>query len=336
MSVLVTGGAGYIGSHTCVELLEAGYDIIVIDHFQQSNIQSLNHVKQLTNKEFKIYHIDLINKDHLETVFLENSIDAVIHFASLKSVGESVHFPLKYYQNNIVGTLNLIALMQQYYVKKLVFSSSATVYGNSQEVPIKENAALQTINPYGRTKLIIEEMLRDIYTSDNSWSITILRYFNPIGAHESGLIGEHTDGIPNNLMPYITQVAIGKRKELRIFGSDYPTKDGTGIRDYLHVMDLANGHVKSLNKMKDSKGVFTYNLGTGKGYSVLEIIQVFEKATGVKIPYRIVERRHGDSAVCYADPSKALKDLEWAAKRDIFDMCVDAWRWEKNLNASKV
>jgi UDP-glucose 4-epimerase len=330
MAILVTGGAGYIGSHTCVELLNAGYEIVVVDSLSNSKPEALKRVSEITGKDFKFYQVNLLNRDELETVFSENQIDAVIHFAGLKAVGESVEIPLLYYHNNITGTLILCEVMQKYGVKKMVFSSSATVYGMPERVPISEDFPLQATNPYGRTKLMIEDILRDLYVSDNSWSIALLRYFNPIGAHPSGRIGEDPSGIPNNLMPYITQVAVGKLKELRVFGNDYPTVDGTGVRDYIHVVDLAVGHLKALEKVLKTTGVDAYNLGTGRGYSVLEIVSAFEKVTGVKIPYKIVERRPGDVAICYADPTKAKEELGWIAERGIEEMCADSWRWQLN------
>lgn len=330
MTILVTGGAGYIGSHTCVELLNAGYDIVVVDSFCNSKPEALKRVSEITGKEFPIYNVDLLQKEELETVFSEHEIEAVIHFAGLKAVGESVAIPLRYYHNNIIGTLMLCEVMQAYGVKKIVFSSSATVYGTPKRVPISEDFPLQATNPYGRTKLMIEEILRDLYVSDNEWSIALLRYFNPIGAHPSGRIGEDPNGIPNNLMPYITQVAVGKLKELRVFGNDYPTVDGTGVRDYIHVVDLAIGHVKALEKVMNTTGVEAYNLGTGRGYSVLELVSAFEKVTGIKIPYKIVDRRPGDVAISYADPTKAKEELGWVATRGIEEMCRDAWRWQSN------
>ncbi|WP_066259412.1 UDP-glucose 4-epimerase GalE [Neobacillus drentensis] len=333
MAILITGGAGYIGSHTCVELLSAGYEIIVLDNFSNSKPESLNRVKELTGKDFTFYEVDLLDRRGLEEVFQNHSIEAVIHFAGLKAVGESVAIPLHYYHNNITGTLILCDVMKKYGVKNLVFSSSATVYGMPERMPISEDFPLSATNPYGRTKLMIEEILRDLYVADNSWSIALLRYFNPIGAHESGRIGEDPNGIPNNLMPYITQVAVGKLKELQVFGSDYPTVDGSGVRDYIHVVDLALGHLKALERVMLSNGVDAINLGTGTGYSVLEMVAAFEKASGRKVPYKIVERRPGDVAVCYADPSKAKNKLGWTAERGIEDMCKDSWRWqEKNPN----
>jgi UDP-glucose 4-epimerase len=331
--ILVTGGAGYIGSHTCVELLQHGFELIILDNFSNSHPESLSRIKAITGKDFKFYEMDLLDRLALESVFSENNIEAVIHFAGLKAVGESVSIPLHYYYNNIMGTLILCDVMKKRGVKNLVFSSSATVYGMPESVPISEDALLFATNPYGRTKLMIEEILRDLYIAENSWSIALLRYFNPIGAHESGLIGENPNGVPNNLMPYITQVAIGKLNELKVFGNDYPTTDGTGVRDYIHVVDLAKGHLKALEKVTASNSVQAYNLGTGKGYSVLELVSAFEKAAGVKIPYQIIDRRPGDVAVCYADPSKAKIELGWVAEKGIEDMCRDAWKWqEKNPN----
>ncbi|WP_084710638.1 UDP-glucose 4-epimerase GalE [Ornithinibacillus californiensis] len=330
MAILVTGGAGYIGSHTCVELLQAGYEIVVIDNYSNSSPVSLNRVEAITGRQFVSYDVDLLDRHSLRKVFQENDIEAVIHFAGLKAVGESVSVPLKYYQNNIAGTLALCEVMQEFGVKKLVFSSSATVYGQTERIPITEGESLGAINPYGRTKQMIEEILRDIAFSDPEWSVAILRYFNPIGAHDSGLIGEDPNGVPNNLMPYIAQVAVGKRKQLQIFGKDYPTKDGTGIRDYIHVVDLAIGHIRALERINQSKGIEAYNLGTGRGYSVLEVVEAFEKATGKKIPYKFVDRRSGDASICYADPTKARVLLKWEALRDLERMCVDTWNWQRN------
>jgi UDP-glucose 4-epimerase len=331
MAILVTGGAGYIGSHTCVELLNAGNEVIVVDNFSNSKPESLKRVKEITGKEFSFYEVDLLDRQALAKVFEENEIDAVIHFAGLKAVGESVSIPLHYYHNNITGTLMLCQVMQEFNVKNLVFSSSATVYGMPEKMPISEDFPLSTTNPYGSTKLMIEQILKDLYVADNSWSIALLRYFNPIGAHESGRIGEDPNGIPNNLMPYITQVAVGKLKELQVFGNDYSTVDGTGVRDYIHVVDLAVGHLKALEKVLKTNGVDAYNLGTGTGYSVLQLVSAFEKASGNKVQYKIGERRPGDVAVCYADPAKAKKELGWAAQRGIEEMCLDSWRWqEKN------
>lgn len=333
MNILVTGGAGYIGSHACVELLEAGYNIIIIDNFVNSNARVLENIRKITQKDFKFYQTDLTNKEDTERVFLENKIDAVIHFAGLKAVGESVKKPIEYYSNNLNSTLVLCELMKKYNVKKIVFSSSATVYGKPETLPILESFHRSTTNPYGSTKLIIEDILRDIYISDNEWSIVLLRYFNPIGAHESGLIGEEPNGIPNNLLPYIAKVAKGELDYVRVFGDDYDTIDGTGVRDYIHVVDLAKGHIKALESMKNSTGINTYNLGTGKGYSVLEIIKVFEKVCGKTIKYKIVERRAGDIASCYADTSKAKKYLNWEAIKDIDDMCRDSWNFMQNKNS---
>ncbi|MBM7560136.1 UDP-glucose 4-epimerase GalE [Marinitoga litoralis] len=330
MAILITGGAGYIGSHACVEFLNAGYEIVVLDNFSNSKPEVLKRIKELTGKDFKFYEVDLLDKEKVEEIFNENNIEAVIHFAGLKAVGESVSIPLKYYKNNITGTLNLLEVMQDKKVKKIVFSSSATVYGNPEKVPITEDAPLSATNPYGRTKLFIEYILKDLYVSDNEWSIALLRYFNPIGAHESGRIGEDPNGIPNNLMPYITQVAVGKRERLNVFGNDYNTHDGTGVRDYIHVVDLVIGHIKALEKIMNETGVKVYNLGTGVGYSVLDVVKAFEEANGIKIPYEIVDRRPGDVDQVYADPTKALKELGWKAERNIVDMCRDSWNWQKN------
>lgn len=328
MAILVTGGAGYIGSHTCIELINAGYDIVVLDSFINSKKEALERVQTITGKDFPIYDVDLLQYEELKQLFEKHTFEAVIHFAGLKAVGESVEKPLDYYHNNLTGTLHLCKAMKEFGVKKMVFSSSATVYGMPERVPITEDFPLQATNPYGRTKLMIEEILNDLFVSDHEWSIALLRYFNPIGAHPSGLIGEDPNGIPNNIMPYITQVAVGKLKELRVFGNDYPTVDGTGVRDYIHVVDLAQGHVKALENVLKSTGAEAYNLGTGRGYSVLELVSAFEKATGVKIPYKIVDRRPGDVAICYADPTKAKNELGWVATRGIEDMCRDAWRWQ--------
>ncbi|MDD6237437.1 MAG: UDP-glucose 4-epimerase GalE [Clostridiales bacterium] len=331
MAVLVTGGAGYIGSHTCVELLNAGEEIIILDNFVNSKPEALNRIKTITGKDFRFYEADLLDKEAIDKIFNENSIDAVIHFAGLKAVGESVMQPIRYYHNNITGTLNLCDVMQAHNVKKMVFSSSATVYGTPKTVPIDETFPLSTTNPYGSTKLMIEQILRDIYTADHDWSIALLRYFNPIGAHKSGLIGEDPNGIPNNLMPYIAQVAIGKLECLGVFGNDYPTHDGTGVRDYIHVVDLSLGHLKALAKIRKDKGVDAYNLGTGKGYSVLDVVAAFEKASGRKVKYQIKPRRPGDIAECYANPEKAKKILGWEAKYGIEEMCRDSWNFtQKN------
>lgn len=328
MAILVTGGAGYIGSHTCIELLNEGYEIVVVDNLSNSNSKSLERVSEITGKGLKFYQINLLDQDELESVFIENNIEAVIHFAGLKAVGDSVSVPLHYYQNNVTGTIILCHLMKKYHVKKIVFSSSATVYGAPNTVPIAEDFLLRPTNPYGRTKLMIEEILRDLYISDLDWSISLLRYFNPIGAHESGLIGEDPNGVPNNLMPYISQVAVGKLKQLNIFGNEYPTSDGTGVRDYIHVVDLAKGHLKALGKTLHSFGVESYNLGTGHGCSVLELVNTFENVTGVPIPYEIIEPRPGDIAICYADPTKAKNELGWEAEKGIREMCRDTWRWQ--------
>lgn len=328
MAILVTGGAGYIGSHTCVELLNAGYEIVVLDNFLNSKQESLKRITEITGQQFKFYNCDLLDKRNVENVFIENDIEAVIHFAGLKAVGESVNFPLRYYHNNITSTLVLCDVMKSHNVKKMVFSSSATVYGITKRFPVSEDFPLEAMNPYGRTKLMIEEILHDLYVSDNDWSIALLRYFNPIGAHKSGLIGEDPNGIPNNLMPFITQVAVGKLKELNIFGNQYPTIDGTGVRDYIHVVDLATGHLRALEKVANSIGIDAYNLGTGKGYSVLEMVSAFEKASEKKVPYKIVEARPGDAAVCYADPLKAKQELGWVAEKDLEEMCVDSWGWQ--------
>lgn len=331
MSILVTGGAGYIGSHTVVELLNEGEKVIVVDNFVNSKPEALKAIKKITGKDFEFYEVDLRNEEELENVFEENKdITAVIHFAGLKAVGESVEKPLEYYDNNINGTLVLLELMQKHNVKKIIFSSSATVYGDPATVPIKEDFPLSATNPYGQTKLMIEQILKDLYISDNNWSIILLRYFNPIGAHESGLIGESPNGIPNNLMPYINQVALGKLDHLNVFGNDYPTHDGTGVRDYIHVVDLAKGHLKALKRADKMTGVEEYNLGTGKGYSVLDIVKNFEKATGQKIKYEITARRSGDIAECYADPTKAEKMLDWKAEKDLEQMCKDSWNFTKN------
>ena len=329
MKILVTGGAGYIGSHTCVELLNEGFEVVVIDNFSNSKSSSLDAIKKITGKDFKFYEIDYLDKDALNKVFEENKIDAVINFAGFKAVGESVQKPIEYYTNNISGALNLLDVMRKHNVKKFVFSSSATVYGNPEKIPLTEDCKIGgTTNPYGTSKLFIEQILKDIYASDNSWDIIILRYFNPVGAHESGLIGEDPKGIPNNLMPYIAKVATKELKELSVFGNDYNTPDGTGVRDYIHVVDLAKGHVLALNKLeKEGKGLFIYNLGTGTGYSVLDLVHAYEKANNVKVPYKIAPRRPGDIATCYADPTKAKEELGWVAEKNIDDMCKDSWNY---------
>ena len=330
MAVLVTGGAGYIGSHTCVELLESGKDIVVVDNFCNSKPESLNRIKKITGKDFKFYEADLLDREAVKRIFDENDIESVIHFAGLKAVGESVSIPLRYYHNNITSTLILCEEMAAHGVKKIVFSSSATVYGSPKTVPIKEDFELHTTNPYGSTKLMIEDILRDLYVSDNEWSIALLRYFNPIGAHKSGLIGEDPNGIPNNLLPYVAQVAVGKLPCLSVYGNDYPTHDGTGVRDYIHVVDLAIGHLRAVEKVTKDSGVHTYNLGTGNGYSVLDVVSAFEKASGRKVNYKIADRRPGDIAVCYADASHAKEELGWVAERGIEEMCADSWNFTKN------
>ena len=328
MSVLVTGGAGYIGSHTCVEMLDAGYDVVVVDNLDNSSKESLNRVEKITGKKVKFYENDVRDKQGLRKIFSENKIEAVIHFAGLKAVGESVKKPMMYYSNNIDSTLVLIDVMNEFGVKKIVFSSSATVYGVAKEMPLKEGMPTGAINPYGRTKLFIEEILRDLYVSDNEWSIALLRYFNPIGAHKSGIIGEDPKGIPNNLMPYIAQVAVGKLEKLHVFGNDYKTVDGTGVRDYIHVVDLAKGHVKAVGYVLENKGCEEINLGTGKGTSVLELRDAFVKASGVDIPYVIDPRRPGDPDEVYADANKAKELLGWTAELGVDEMCEDTWRWQ--------
>mgnify|MGYP003973899715 CR=1 FL=1 len=329
MKILVAGGAGYIGSHTCVELLNENYDIVVLDNLSNSSKESLNRVKNITGKSLDFYKADLLDKKQIIAVFSEHKIDAVIHFAGLKAVGESVSIPLRYFHNNITGTLNLLAVMDEFNVKNIVFSSSATVYGDPASLPIKEDFPLCATNPYGRTKLMIEEILQDVYTSDKNWNIALLRYFNPVGAHKSGEIGEDPFDIPNNLMPYISQVAIGHLPWVSVFGNDYNTPDGTGVRDYIHVVDLALGHIKTLPKLFTNPGLLIYNLGTGSGYSVLEMIKGLEAASNKKIPYKIVDRRPGDIDDCFADPAKAKEDLGWEAKKTLTDMCKDVWNWQK-------
>ena len=333
MNVLVTGGAGYIGSHTTIELLDAGHDVIIVDNFSNSSPIVLDRIKLISQREFKFYEVDITDREKLEVVFEEHEIDAVIHFAALKAVGESVAKPLEYYLNNITSSLVLFDLMRKYGVMKFVFSSSATVYGDPEMCPILEDFPLSVTNPYGRTKLMIEDILRDMCLADKSLDVAILRYFNPIGAHKSGLIGEEPEGIPNNIMPYITKVAIGSLPHLNVFGDDYDTLDGTGVRDYIHVVDLAEGHVKALEKLNENPGLLTYNLGTGNGYSVLQLVNAFSKASEKIIPYVITDRRPGDIAMCYADPSKAERELGWKAKYGIDEMCQDSWRWQsKNPN----
>ena len=331
MIILVTGGCGYIGSHTCIELLkDPNNELVVVDNLSNSKKESLNRVEKITGRKIKFYENDICDKNAKNKIFEENKIDGVIHFAGLKAVGESVKVPLKYYQNNIIGTIVLLEIMQKYNCKNFVFSSSATVYGNPKIVPIEETSPLYVTNPYGRTKLMIEEILTDLYNSDKSFNIALLRYFNPIGAHESGLIGEDPNGIPNNLVPYITQVMVGKLPYLNVFGNDYNTIDGTGVRDYIHVVDLAEGHVCALNKLKENPGLVIYNLGTGNGYSVLQVLHAFEEVYGKEIPYIIKKRRSGDIDICYADTKKAYYELGFKAKYDIKRMAIDSYRWQKN------
>lgn len=329
MAVLVTGGAGYIGSHTCVELINAGVDVVIVDNFYNCKKSSISRIRALVDRDFKYYECDIRDREGMDAIFKKEKIESVIHFAGLKAVGESVHKPLEYFDNNVNGTLVLLDVMRNNGCKKIVFSSSATVYGMNNVSPLTEDMTVGGVtNPYGRTKYMIECILQDLYVSDNEWSICLLRYFNPIGAHKSGTMGEDPNGIPNNLMPYITQVAIGKREKLNVWGNDYDTHDGTGVRDYIHVVDLALGHVKAVEKVEKEEGLFIYNLGTGKGYSVLDVVKAFEKASGVEIPYVIGPRREGDIATCYSDPSKAFKELGWKAERDIEEMCEDSWRWQ--------
>ena len=329
MAILVTGGAGYIGSHTCVELLNAGYDVVVVDNLYNSSEKALQRVEQITGKKVKFYEVDLLDQPALRDVFDKETIESVIHFAGLKAVGESVHKPLEYYHNNITGTLILCDEMRKHGVKDIVFSSSATVYGDPAEIPITEHCPKGEItNPYGRTKGMLEQILTDLHTADDEWNVVLLRYFNPIGAHESGLIGEDPKGIPNNLVPYIAQVAVGKLEYLNVFGNDYDTPDGTGVRDYIHVVDLAKGHVKAVKKLTDKEGVSIYNLGTGVGYSVLDVLHAYEKACGKTLKYEIKPRRDGDVAVCYSDSAKAKKELGWVAEKGIEEMCADSWKWQ--------
>ena len=335
--ILVTGGAGYIGSHTCVELLESGYDVVVVDNLCNSSEESLRRVEQITGKQVTFYKLDIADRAGMETVFQNHEIQAVIHFAGLKAVGESVQKPMLYYQNNITGTLVLCEVMQKYGCKNLVFSSSATVYGDPASVPIREDFPLGSVtNPYGRTKLMQEEIFRDFHVADPEWNIILLRYFNPIGAHKSGLIGEDPNGIPNNLVPYVAKVAAGKLPHINVFGNDYPTPDGTGVRDYIHVVDLAKGHICAVRKLEEKPGVVPYNLGTGKGYSVLDVIHNYEEACGKKLAYVIGPRRAGDIAQCYADPSLAKQELGWEAQYGIREMCADSWNWQsKNPDGYK-
>lgn len=329
MRILVTGGAGYIGSHTVVELLNAGYEVVVVDNLANSKREALRRVERISGRPVPFYQVDLRDKGGITAVFQAHPFDAVIHFAGLKAVGESVAMPLAYYDNNIGGTLTLCQVMAEQGVKNLVFSSSATVYGDPAQVPVTEETPLgEATNPYGRSKAIIEQILQDLYISDRTWNIALLRYFNPVGAHASGLIGEDPNGVPNNLLPYVAQVAVGKRPFLRVFGDDYPTPDGTGVRDYIHVVDLALGHLRALDKLAEGPGVVIYNLGTGVGYSVLEVVAAFAKASGREIPYQIIERRPGDVACVYADPARAAGELGWRAARGLAEMCADAWRWQ--------
>ena len=328
MNILVTGGAGYIGNHTCVELLNAGHDVIVVDNLSNSKEESLRRVQELAGKKLTFYKVDILDRDGLRSVFQAYLIHAVIHFAGFKAVGESVAIPLTYYHNNISGTLVLLEVMKESSVKNIVFSSSSTVYGISDNVPFKEDYPLGALNPYGRTKLMIEEIFRDLHVAEADWNIALLRYFNPVGAHPSGRIGEDPNGIPNNLMPYVAQVAVGRHPFVRVWGDDYPTPDGTGVRDYIHVVDLAIGHLKAIGKLDQKPGLVTYNLGTGRGYSVLEVIKAFEKACGRPIPYQVMQRRPGDAATSYCDPSRAKLELNWEAKHTLDDMCQDAWRWQ--------
>ena len=328
MSVLVTGGAGYIGSHTVVELLNEGHDVVIVDNYSNSKPEVLNRIKAISGKSFTFCEADLLDQAAVDAIFEKETIDSVIHFAGFKAVGESVAKPIEYYHNNITGTLLLLEVMKKHGVKDIVFSSSATVYGMNNPSPLKEDLPTSATNPYGYTKVMIEQILRDVYVSDHDWNIALLRYFNPIGAHESGLIGEDPSGIPNNLMPYITQVAVGKLAELSVFGDDYDTPDGTGVRDYIHVVDLAKGHLKALESFVDHKGVGTYNLGTGIGYSVLDLVENFKRANDEVIPYKIVDRRPGDVGTCYADASLAKEVLGWTAEKDLADMCRDSWNWQ--------
>ena len=333
MSILVTGGAGYIGSHTVVELIKLGKEVVIVDNLSNSSILVLDRIEEITGKRPTFYELDVADKAALRSVFEKESIEAAIHFAGYKAVGESVEKPVMYYENNIMSTLALVEVMAEFGVKKIVFSSSATVYGLNNPSPLVENMPTSANNPYGYTKVMLEQILRDLEVSDKEWSVALLRYFNPIGAHESGLIGEDPAGIPNNLMPFIAQVAVGKRAELSVFGNDYDTVDGTGVRDYIHVVDLALGHIKALEKISDTTGVYTYNLGSGQGTSVLELVQAFEKVNGVKVPYKIVDRRPGDVATCYANADKALAELNWKTEKTIEDMCRDTWNWQsKNPN----
>ena len=330
MRILVTGGAGFIGSHTCVELLESGYELTVIDNLDNGSEEALRRVQKITDKPLRFFNADLLDTDQLTVAFTAHPVAAVIHFAAFKAVGESVEKPLEYYKNNVAGTINLLEVMRTHDCKNLVYSSSCTVYGEPQQVPItEEHPTAAAESPYGWTKLMTEQIMRDLYASDPAWNIALLRYFNPVGAHPSGQMGEDPTGIPNNLMPYITQVAVGRLEKLRVFGSDYPTVDGTGVRDYIHVMDLADAHVRAVQKLSTKPGLVAYNLGTGHGASVLEVIAAFEQATGVQIPYEIVDRRPGDISAAYADPTKAAQELAWKAENDLVDMCRDSWAWQQ-------
>jgi len=328
MKILVTGGMGYIGSHTCVVLLQSGHEITILDNLSNSKEEVLNRIRKITEEDIKFYKADLLDRAAVRAIFKENTFEAVIHFAALKSPAESIFQPLRYYHNNVTGTLILLETMLEFNLKKLVFSSSATVYGEDNQPPLLEHMPISAINPYGRSKVMMEQAMRDLYRTDPAWDIAILRYFNPVGAHPSGLIGEDPQGIPANLLPFVAQVAVGKRSELSVFGDDYPTPDGTCIRDYIHVMDLAEGHLKALDKLASKPGLVTYNLGTGRGYSVMEVVHAFEKACGKKIPYRIAARRPGDLPISYADPGLAHKELGWRATRSLDDICADAWRWQ--------
>jgi UDP-glucose 4-epimerase len=330
MAVLITGGAGYIGSHTCLAMLQAGQNIVVLDNFSNSQLESLARVKQISGQDFPVINADIRDSKALRNIFSQHSISSVIHFAGLKAVGESTENPILYYDNNVVGSIRLFEVMAEFGVKTIVFSSSATVYGDAKHMPIQEDAPLSATNPYGQTKLIIEHILRDMQKADAAWRIAILRYFNPIGAHESGRIGEDPNGIPNNLLPYVAQVAVGKLAKLRVFGNDYPTHDGTGVRDYIHVVDLANGHLAALNYLNQHKGLIAVNLGTGQGYSVLDVVNTFSKQSGIEIAYEVLPRRAGDVAMNYADPALARKLLGWQATRDLKQMCADTWRWQSN------
>lgn len=330
MRILVTGAAGYIGSHTCIELLDCNFDLTAIDNLNNSKEEALQRVEQIAGKSLAFYKVDLLDQAALSAAFAAHPVDAVIHFAAYKAVGESVQKPLEYYENNVTGTINLLKVMREHGCKNLVYSSSCTVYGQAEQVPITEDSPTAAAeSPYGWTKLMTEQIMRDLYQSDPSWNIILLRYFNPVGAHESGEIGEDPTGIPNNLLPYITQVAVGRLQKLKVYGGDYPTHDGTGVRDYIHVVDLADAHVRAVQKLAAQPGLVAYNLGTGQGTSVLDMIKAFEEATGVQIPYQIVDRRAGDVTAAYADPSKAMRELAWKAERDLHDICRDSWRWQK-------